>query len=455
MMYNARIAALMLGLAFSVPSSYTDPPSPQRLHDMLWVWGNPEMGRPGPHTAATFAEASPAARATLLGAPNVVLAGNGLPADDTAALAVSEEVRGAQRLVWEIASDESAGGAPFTYTETIARVRRVAAQFPQLEGVLLDDMSSVQVDKGLKPEHLHAIPEALGEDHARLRVWGVLYTMNFGVPGIDEYIRELDVINLWTWLARDIPNLEANVATCEQRYPGKPIVLGLYLYDYGEGRPMPRALLAQQCETALKLAQAGRIKGIVFLTINNDAAAVDWVRDWVEEHGDLPLTAPAPKELRMTDAAQWQFLGGPWSETPEGVIQPQDAPNLHSRAFYLPESYEDIDVEFEFNGNYRETGTGSAGFILRAADANHFYYVWFPWGGQQLRAKHFWAAVAKVDGDGYMRNIAMEWVPGVPSETDRWYKVRIEAHGPRLRVWVDGRSALEVTDGAYTGGRIG
>ena len=46
---------------------------PATIHDLLWVWGNPEMAQPGQHTAATFAEASPACRAQLLGVPNVVL----------------------------------------------------------------------------------------------------------------------------------------------------------------------------------------------------------------------------------------------------------------------------------------------------------------------------------------------------------------------------------------------
>ena len=136
-------------------------------------------------------------------------------------------------------------------------------------------------------------------------------------------------------------------------------------------------------------------------------------------------------------------------------MRPPDQRNLHSRAFYTTQAFDDFTAEFEFNGNYRETGTGSAGLVFRAGDANHFYYLYFPWGGQQLRAKHFWAALAKVDGDGYLRNLAAEWVPGVPSETDRWYKVRVEVFGPEMRVWVDGRRALHVTDPSYKSGCTG
>jgi hypothetical protein len=40
-------------------------------------------------------------------------------------------------------------------------------------------------------------------------------------------------------------------------------------------------------------------------------------------------------------------------------------------------------------------------------------------------------------GDGYIRKIVYQAVPGVPSEVDRWFKAEIQ--GSRMRVWVDGR----------------
>ena len=170
-------------------------------------------------------------------------------------------------------------------------------------------------------------------------------------------------------------------------------------------------------------------------------------------------SAPEPSDnelhLKIGDGSGWHFPVGDWIEDEEGVIRPPDRGNLHSRAFRTDQGFADLVAEFEFNGNYRETGTGDAGLILRAKDANHFYFVHFPWGGQQLRAKHFWAVIAKVEGDGYLRNIAAEWAPGVPSETDRWYHVRVEAEGPEIRVWVDGRLALSVSDETYQNGCVG
>lgn len=255
------------------------------LHDLIWVWGNPEMGEEGAHTAATFAQATPAERAHLLGASNVIMAGLGLPHDNEKAKTLSQEVARFPRLVWEIGSDAIGEGSSFVYDDTIARLGRLRKEFPQIEGVLLDDMSSLGIDAGFKPEHIRQVRELVSRNCPGVQTWGVVYTMNLNRRGIERYIRELDVLNLWTWHAKDIVDIEKNVAHCRQSFPNKPIVLGLYLYDYGDNRRMPLELLEKQCATALKLAEAGDIRGIVFLTINNDPDTVGWAADWIKRAG--------------------------------------------------------------------------------------------------------------------------------------------------------------------------
>ncbi len=91
-----------------------------------------------------------------------------------------------------------------------------------------------------------------------------------------------------------------------------------------------------------------------------------------------PMVPWASETLTIADGSAWNFHGGDWTENQEGVIRPPDLWNLHSRAFYTEKGFSDCTVEFEFNGDYRETGTGSAGLILRASDPNQFYFVYFP-----------------------------------------------------------------------------
>ena len=271
------------------------PEPPQRIRDLMWVWGNPSLATPGPHTVATYAQASPAERAELLDVPHVIMAGRGLPKNDADAEALMQGVNHIPRIIWEIEADPEEGGPPFVYTETIARIHWLAQRYSGIEGVLLDDMSSLGLDKGFEPKHIRDIVHLLGDRHGPIRTWGVLYTMNYDRENIDAYIHELDGISLWTWHAKDIPDMERNVAVCEERYPGKPILLGLYMYDYGEGRRMPLDLMEQQCQTALKLAHEGRIEGIVFLSITNDGDAVGWTADWIRRVNGQEVGKPTDR----------------------------------------------------------------------------------------------------------------------------------------------------------------
>jgi hypothetical protein len=159
--------------------------------------------------------------------------------------------------------------------------------------------------------------------------------------------------------------------------------------------------------------------------------------------------------IKFGDGSQWQCLGGQWTGDDAGAVSPPNENNLHSRAFYTAKAYGDFVAEFEYNPSYRDGGQGDAGLVLRAADGGHFYFVHFPWGAQSLRAKNYWGGIAKVSGDGYLRNMAYENVRGIPSEVERWFKVKVEAQGPRISVWVDGRKAFEAHDNTYKSGFIG
>ena len=82
---------LALCAALADLATAQEPTQPQTIRDLLWVWGNPEMAKPGEQTLATFTQASSAGRARLLGVPNVLIAGQGIPNDDAQANALTCE----------------------------------------------------------------------------------------------------------------------------------------------------------------------------------------------------------------------------------------------------------------------------------------------------------------------------------------------------------------------------
>jgi len=299
------IAVTIGVLAGSSANSQLYPTEPQTIRDLLWVWGIPQVPDNDEPSLSNFARCSSMQRAELLGVPNVFMAGAGLPLDETLARQIHETVAKARALVWELSPDHGPHSAPFVYDQRLTVLRKLIADYPQppVVGVLLDDMSSLSVTGGLKPDDLGRLRRSLPTG---CKLLGVIYTMNMRQPGMDAIIKELEVINLWTWHAKDVVNLEKNVAYCEQIAPGKPIVLGLYMHDYGGGRAIPHDLYYQQVKTALELAHARRIEGIVFLTVSDDPPVLKWTADWIKRVGDQKIGQPRP----WKSAADDDFLLG-------------------------------------------------------------------------------------------------------------------------------------------------
>lgn len=261
----------------------------RKFSDMLWIWGIPE-GIAAYDIAAgkmldtmdpvKFAQASAISKARILGVSNVAMAGNGLPNDLKQAEALSAEIAGLKRVAWEFGPDKGEG-PPFLYTQKVEILKTLRAKHRHIEAVLIDDMLTSQRKKGLREEHIATLREQLAVSVPGIKMWGIVYTMNLKDPVLPAYLKLLDVVNLWTWDAEEIRNLDANFAAAEKLAAGKPIVLGLYLYDYGKNRQMPRELMQLQCEKALALARQGRVHGVIFLLVNNAAETVVWTRDWI------------------------------------------------------------------------------------------------------------------------------------------------------------------------------
>ena len=158
--------------------------------------------------------------------------------------------------------------------------------------------------------------------------------------------------------------------------------------------------------------------------------------------------------LTIGDGADWSFVGGEWRDGNGELESPSDLFSLRM-AIRKRVVYADVAVECDFQPKYDANGGGDGGIVIRAQDANHYYWVHHPWCGQTTRAKHFWLAISKFDDTGWSHNLRFEVVPGVPSEMDRWYRLRVEAKGPVIRTWVDGHPGPSATDDSYDTGAVG
>ena len=92
------------------------------------------------------------------------------------------------------------------------------------------------------------------------------------------------MINFWTWKGEQLAQLEHNLPRVQELAPGKRIMLGCYLWDYGAGKPMPLELMQHQCRLGLQWIKEGKVQGMVFLAsciCDLGLEAVEWTRDWI------------------------------------------------------------------------------------------------------------------------------------------------------------------------------
>ncbi len=162
--------------------------------------------------------------------------------------------------------------------------------------------------------------------------------------------------------------------------------------------------------------------------------------------------------LNLQNAGPYSDVGGTWQES-DGIISPPGAWADEHLTFFKGKAYADFEAELEFRWQANHCG---AGFIVGAQNAGDFYLVDFSCCGQQFRAKHFWAAVSKMENSGWLKTLKTDMIRGVSSElgggsnfVGPWHKARIVVAGNQIRLWVDRRPFPVVTVDGLKPGYVG
>jgi len=80
--------------------------------------------------------------------------------------------------------------------------------------------------------------------------------------------------------------MERDFTHLEKLAPETRKVLGCYMWDYGNKKPMPLNLMKHQCQVGLQWLAEGRIEGMIFLAsciCDLDLEPVEWTRQWLTD----------------------------------------------------------------------------------------------------------------------------------------------------------------------------
>lgn len=264
------------------------------LQDRLWMWGHePETIQGGFYAVPVGKPISQSDAVDSMGIPNnCVIRYLGAPAPPFDEYI--KQFKKTKRVAWSIID-----GAPQPFEWKTKAAFDLINKMPNLTTLFLDDYF-----KG------NAVPEETKEgtieSPANLTVSGVrklhaevatlerpidlamvLYSNQLD-PGIAEHIAFCDVVSFWTWKATDLVNLEGNFARYRKIVPSKRTLLGIYMWDFGNKKPVPLELMKIQCDFALKAFKSGEIEGMIFHCtplVGAKLEAVDYTRRWISQVG--------------------------------------------------------------------------------------------------------------------------------------------------------------------------
>lgn len=221
----------------------------------LWLWGGPT-----PLWGGSMDEDAAVKGAEYFGLENIVYVYGGI-SDKT--LKIHEKCA---KLLCQLASiNRTPGAQNESNVENAKNLSRLSLKFPNVKGGVIDDLIGNYGHK-ISLKEVESIRDALKRHNADLQLYAVIYAHELDKEATKILEPCIDRVNLWVWAKFDLPYLDLIVEKCRVTFPGKEIMMGMFMHDYGASDlGMPRKLLEFQLKRAEKYLAKGKINDLVIL----------------------------------------------------------------------------------------------------------------------------------------------------------------------------------------------
>ena len=279
---SAAVVSLCLSGAFAA-----------ELGDNLWMWGHDTGHYDGPVNYARHDYKIPwSAPITMpdacldMGIPNCCVIRPGMPPPDDDYLPPYKKLKRISWLLWNSTKEYC--------LEKAVKIDNIAAF--DLDDFFLDEIvederpdgTKVKVRKGVMTlKEIDATRKELSEKAGHpVELRMVLYVHQL-CPEIVPAVEMMDKVLLWTWNGSDIKSMRDNILKFRSIAPNTPIILGLYMWDFGGHKPITREFMQSQLDLAEEFYRQGVVEGLIFHCtplVNKNLEAVNLSREWIRNH---------------------------------------------------------------------------------------------------------------------------------------------------------------------------
>ena len=160
-----------------------------------------------------------------------------------------------------------------------------------ITGGIVDDFFSPERMARFTPEVLKKIKTAL---NARgLDFWCVLYNYQLDFD-LEKYLDCFDGVTFWIWGCDKIANMEEYLSKLFALTKDKPVMLGVYLWDYVDlgKQPMDSVAFERQLARYFDLLEEKRIEGVIFCSSTVGDADLETnriLKKYIQERGQTEI----------------------------------------------------------------------------------------------------------------------------------------------------------------------
>ena len=253
-----------------------------KLVDKLWNWGHLE----GSHNQCTKLECSmtPEQYADEYGIKNAFIVsygGNIQPPFNE----LADRFASLKEIKWSVLGDSSTP-LPEAELGNTEDILDVISNGCNITGGVVDDFFSPERMKRFPPEVLKKIQAALNAKG--LDFWCVLYDMQLELD-LSTYLDCFDGVTFWIWTSHELANMEKHLEKLFVLTKDKPVMLGIYVFDYGTGGvPMKPELFETQLARYFDLLREGQVEGIIFCSGTLGDAPLETnriLKEYIQKYG--------------------------------------------------------------------------------------------------------------------------------------------------------------------------
>ncbi len=142
----------------------------------------------------------------------------------------------------------------------------------------------------------------------------------------------------------------------------------------------------------------------------------------------------------------WVPVSGEWRTGP-GRYEQRECRHPGALCFLNAPVFADVDYSFRFKVKPDGVGVKAAGIVFRSQNSESFYYA-------HLDSKNSQVVLVK-SAPGGKSWIEIKRATGIPIKPDVWHTARAVCIGPKMQIFLNGKSVVQGEDSDYGAGRIG